>query len=130
MPRKREAPLTPEDDPTQRFQVTVSANSHYGWIRTRMAVERTLMAWLRTAGSLSAFGFTIVTFYIRLNDMAGVAPAARPQAPKELGLAMIAAGVLTLIVALYQNRKLIKYLWSGSFAEVASMDSLGPPNGS
>ena len=30
-----------------RFEVRTTSDSHFGWLRTRLALERTLMAWLR-----------------------------------------------------------------------------------
>ena len=32
-----------------RFEVRATAGDHFAWIRTRLSVERTMMAWLRTA---------------------------------------------------------------------------------
>jgi putative membrane protein len=56
-----------------RFEVRVTADSHFGWIRTRLSVERTMMSWLRTATALIGFGFAIVQFFDRLQQ----APKAR-----------------------------------------------------
>ena len=75
-----------------RFEVRPTSDSHFGWIRTRLALERTLMSWVRTSVALIGFGFTIVLFFEHLQAIAGVAPALRPQAPRYLGLALIAAG--------------------------------------
>jgi len=63
-----------------RFEVRLTADTHWGWIRTRLSVERTLMSWVRTSVSLIGFGFTIVQFFERFNNMEGVSPAhhARP----------------------------------------------------
>jgi putative membrane protein len=108
-----------------RFEVRITSDSHFGWIRTRMALERTLMAWVRTGLSLIGFGFTIVQFFQRLNDMQGVAPALRPQAPRNMGLALIAAGVFALLVSGWQYRRLVKYLWSNDFKPLAGLDSTG-----
>lgn len=102
-----------------RFEVKVTADSHFSWLRTRLSVERTLMSWVRTSVSLIGFGFTIVQFFERLASMDGVEIARRPQAPRVLGLALIGAGVLGLIVTLWQYRWLLKYLFSGDFAGIA-----------
>jgi inner membrane protein YidH len=108
---------------TERFQVRVTSDSHFGWIRTRMALERTLMAWVRTSVGLIGFGFTIVQFYQRLRDMTGVAPPVRPQAPRTLGLALIGTGVVTLLVAVAQYRAIVRYLWSEEFKVLAGLES-------
>src|SRR5271156_5739974 len=102
--------MTTNEEPKARFEVLPTVNNHFAWIRTRMALERTLMAWVRTGLSLIGFGFTIVQFFQRLNDMQGVAPARRPEAPRDLGLALIFAGVFSLFVSGWQYRRLVKYL--------------------
>ena len=61
-----------------RFEVKPTAGNHFAWLRTRMSIDRTLMAWVRTATALIGFGFTIVQFFERLGSMDNVAAAARP----------------------------------------------------
>jgi uncharacterized membrane protein YobD (UPF0266 family) len=79
-----------------RFEVRVTADSHFAWLLTRLALERTMMAWLRTAVSLIGFGFAIVQFFEHLQHMPGVRPAEYPHAAQYLGLALISCGVLAL----------------------------------
>ena len=110
------------EEPSQRFEVRVTSDSHFGWIRTRMALERTLMAWVRTGVALIGFGFTIVQFFQRLQEMEGVAPARRPQAPRHLGLALIGAGVLALVISGWQYRRVVRYLWSPAFRPLAGLE--------
>lgn len=109
----------------ERFTVRPTSDSHFSWLRTRLALERTLMAWVRTAVSLIGFGFTIVQFFERFGAMEGIAAAQRPQAPRYLGLALIAAGVAVLLISVWQYRKVTEYLRSGSFAELAGIEG-GP----
>jgi putative membrane protein len=104
-----------------RFTVKVAAESHFAWLRTRLAVERTILAWIRTAVSLIAFGFTIVQFFERVQDMPGAAPATFPHAPRYLGLALILAGIGSLIVAMWEYRWTIKYLWNSDYAPIAGV---------
>jgi putative membrane protein len=114
--------MSTTEQPSNRFDVHITSDSHFGWIRTRLALERTIMAWMRTSVSLIGFGFTIVQFFQRLNSTEGVAPALRPQAPRQLGLAMIACGVLGLLVSAWQYRRIVHYLWSEQFKPIAGMD--------
>ncbi|MCU0230249.1 MAG: DUF202 domain-containing protein [Acidobacteria bacterium] len=111
-------------DTSERFPVRVTADSHFAWLRTRLALERTMMAWARTAVSLIGFGFAIVQFLDRLHEMPGVAPARFPDAPRYLGLAMIGCGVVGLMVALWEYHALRRYLWSGSYAAIAGVAAL------
>ena len=104
-----------------RFAVKVTADSHFAWFRTRMAVERTIMAWMRTAVALIGFGFTIVLFFERLNSLEGVAAASRPFAARYVGLTLIATGVIVLLVSTWQYHAVIKYLWQGDFAAIAGV---------
>jgi len=43
-----------------RFDVRVTADSHFAWVRTRLSLERTMMSWQRTAVALMGLGFAIV----------------------------------------------------------------------
>jgi putative membrane protein len=117
--------MSAAQEPTGRFEVRTTSDSHFGWIRTRMALERTLMAWVRTGVALIGFGFTIVQFFQRLREMEGVAPPARPQAPRYLGLALIAAGILALVISAWQYRRIVKYLWSDQFKSIAGLETRG-----
>lgn len=108
-----------------RFEVRVTADSHFAWLRTRMSLERTLMSWVRTAVSLIGFGFAIVQFFDRLREMPGVKPSYFPKAPYYLGLALISCGILALVVSIWQYRWMLRYLREGSFAAVAGVAQEG-----
>jgi inner membrane protein YidH len=92
-------------------------STEYSWLRTRMSVERTLLSWNRTAVSLIGFGFTIYQFFLKFQQ-ATAPEAARPQAPRNFGLALIGAGVVAMALALWQHRVLVKELESESFGAV------------
>jgi putative membrane protein len=109
-------------DDAHRFEVHVTSESHFSWIRTRLSLERTLMSWVRTATALIGFGFTIVQFFERLQHMEGVKLAMKPAMPRYLGLALIACGILALIISVWQYHVGLKYLWSGDFRSVAGME--------
>ena len=104
-----------------RFEVRVTADTHFGWLRTRLSVERTMMSWVRTAVALIGFGFAIVQFFERLQQMPGTQAALIPTAPKYLGLALISCGIVALIIAIWQYNWTVRYLRSGSFAKVAGL---------
>ena len=108
-----------------RFEVKATASDHFSWLRTRLSVERTMMSWVRTATSLIAFGFTIVQFLERMQEMPGVAPAHFPQAPRYLGLSLIFCGVMALVISIWEYHWGLRYLWGGNFAVIAGVTREG-----
>jgi putative membrane protein len=71
---------------------------------TRLAYERTLMAWIRTAVSMISFGFTIYKFFQYFHE------SQKDQVdhlvtPRALGLFMISAGLFTLLLASLEHRQ-------------------------
>jgi putative membrane protein len=87
-----------------------------------MALERTLMAATRTAISLIGFGFTVAQFFEKLLDKAPVElRRLRPETPRNLGLALIAAGVVSLAVFTFQYHRATAYMRSGDYAAIAGM---------
>ncbi len=108
-----------------RFEVTPTAQSHFAWLRTRLAVERTLMAWVRTATALIGFGFTIVQFFDSVEYLSYVPPARFPQAPRYLGLALILCGIMALVVSIWEYWWTIGYLWGQDFEKIAGIKKEG-----
>ena len=108
-----------------RFEVRVTSDSHFAWLRTRLSLERTLMSWLRTAVSLIGFGFAIVQFFERIQQIPGSRPGAFPDAPRFLGLSLIFCGILALVISLWQYWWALRYLWSGSFTPIAGITKEG-----
>jgi putative membrane protein len=93
--------------------------NYFAWIRTLLATERTLKAETRTSLSLIAFGFTIVQFFEKLRDMSTMGHAVRAETPRNLGLALIALGIGSAIISIWQYRRLVNRLWSTDLAAFA-----------
>ena len=108
-----------------RFEVRSTASDHFAWLRTRLSVERTMMSWVRTATALIGFGFTIVQFFARFQDMPGAAPAYFPHAPRYLGLSLIFCGVMALVISIWEYHWGLRYLWGGDFAVIAGATRKG-----
>ena len=108
-----------------RFEVRVTADSHFAWIRTRLSLERTIMSWLRTAVALIGFGFAIVQYLEHLEETPGARAAYLPHAPRYLGLALISCGILALLVSMWQYWWSIRYLWGEPFSLIAGVTKEG-----
>jgi putative membrane protein len=101
--------------------------------RTLIAEERTLMAWIRTALSMIGFGFSIFKFFQYLPEELASGNIRRPQAPRNLGMSLIALGTFALSAAAWQHRRFLKrigapqprYLWSLSFVVAIAVISIG-----
>ena len=108
-----------------RFEVRVTASDHFAWLRTRLALERTIMAWLRTAVALIGFGFAIVQYLKHLQQTPGTRPDYLPTAPEYLGLALISCGVLALVISIWQYWWGVRYLWGEPFTPIAGVTGEG-----
>lgn len=107
---------------TARFEADPNVTNHFAWVRTRPGLERTYLAWLRTAVSLIGFGFTIVQFFAQLQKMPTLGGREiRTQSPRDLGLALIATGVGVLALSSWQYLWIQSYLWKGDFGLIAGV---------
>ena len=64
-------------------------------------------------------GFAIVQFFERLQQAPEARSAYLPNAPIYLGLALIGCGVLPLVVAIWEYRWALHYLWGQPFTPIA-----------
>jgi putative membrane protein len=108
-----------------RFEVRATASDHFAWLRTRLALERTIMAWLRTAVALIGFGFAIVQYLEHLQQFPGARPTYLPEAPRYLGLALISCGVLALVISIWQYQWGLRYLWGEPYTPIAGATKEG-----
>jgi putative membrane protein len=108
-----------------RFEVRVTADSHFAWVRTRLALERTIMSWLRTAVALIGFGFAIVQYLEHLEQTPGARAAYLPHAPRYLGLALISCGILALVISVWQYLWTVRYMWGEPYTPLAGLTKEG-----
>ena len=69
--------------------------SDLGTMRTIMAADRTLMAWVRTSLSMLSFGFTIYKF---LESAVQSDQLARADSPQQVGLFLAGVGTLSMLL--------------------------------
>lgn len=97
-----------ETVPKDRATVLAKERTELALLRTMNALERTLMAWIRTCLSMIGFGFTIYKFFQYLPEEIATGAIQRPQAPRNLGLTLIALGTLALSAASWQHWHFLK----------------------
>src|SRR3954449_11097860 len=89
--------------------------------RTVLGAERTLMAWIRTANSMIGFGFTIYKFFQYMPEQIASGNIARPQAPRNLGLTLVALGTLALAAAAWQHRTFLNAIGASQTQRILSI---------
>jgi len=104
--------MAPIDPPASRVATTnqgsrpqvLDTGTTLALDRTRLAHERTLMAWVRTATSLISFGFTLYKFFQYLRESQPAVQVHWSFGPREFALAMIGLGLGALVLATIQHR--------------------------
>lgn len=81
-------------EPTPRVKQPARP-SDLGELRTIMAADRTMMAWIRTSLSMLSFGFTIYKFLDALADSNQIAASHSPQ---RVGLFLVGMGTLAILL--------------------------------
>lgn len=104
-----------------RFDVQPSVGNHFAWLRTLMGLQRTQLAAVRTSVSLIGFGFTVAQFFQKMQSSlpAGL-DQVNPAMPRNVGLVLIAAGILSLAASTWHFRKTIAYLNGAPFDVIAA----------
>ena len=111
---------------TQKPDANALAVERTDWAldRTFMAADRTLMAWVRTAISMIGFGFTLYKFlqYIHQQKPEGMPSL---DGPRNLGLAFIGLGLVSLVIAVIQDWHYTKRLQRRTPATALQSQSRG-----
>jgi uncharacterized membrane protein YidH (DUF202 family) len=97
-----------EPAPKDRSTILAEERTDLAYQRTIIAAERTLMAWIRTSLSMIGFGFTIYKFFQYQAEDIAAGKIQRPNAPRNLGLSLIALGTFALAGAAWQHWKFLK----------------------
>jgi putative membrane protein len=105
-------------DEASQSPLPPSTQTHLAWMRTRMAVETTLAAWIRTATSLIAFGFAIVQFFEHYDETRG---HTGQYLARYVGLVLIGIGSLATGIAVWEYRKVVRYLEGETFRGIARL---------
>lgn len=95
--------------------------ARFSWLQARLALERTLLAWVRTGAALIGFGFAIFHFFDALDTVPGIKPPWRPGAARYLGVSLVAIGTVALAFALIQYGLEVRYLNGPEYREISSV---------
>ena len=79
------------------LEVRTTSDSHFAWIRTRLALERTMMAWVRTSVALIGFGFTIFQVFQKLHETQVLKSS---EAARHFGVALVLLGIAMLLIGI------------------------------
>ena len=86
--------------------------------RVYFAAERTFLAWIRTGLGLMGVGFAVSRFSLFLRELTSTQPhlpAGASSLPRGSGIALVALGVLVIVLAAYHHTVLIRQLREGSW---------------
>ena len=83
-------------------------STHLAIVRTWLAHERTLMAWVRTGTSMISFGFTIYKFFQFESGQAKITKGLLT--PRDFALIMVSIGLISLLMATFQHRREVRDL--------------------
>jgi putative membrane protein len=87
--------------------------------RVYLAVERTLLAWIRTGIALMGFGFVVARFGLFLREIQAAEHVMPPQSPRLslwFGTALVVMGVIVNIVAAVNHERTVRSLREGSWS--------------
>lgn len=93
------------------------ADPDLGAMRTMMAADRTLMAWIRTSLSMYSFGYTIYKVLQEVNEVGDV--ALKDAAPRRAGMLLSIAGTAALIMGIIEYLATLRVLRRSSSFEIA-----------
>lgn len=91
----------------EKLHIAPALPTDMGMMRTIMAADRTLMAWIRTALSMISFGFTI---YKVLEGVADQGMLPHSDTPQRVGLFLVGIGTLSMILGVFSYWATLKDL--------------------
>jgi putative membrane protein len=78
----------------------VRADPDLGAMRTVMAADRTLMAWIRTSLSMFTFGYTLYKVLQEIKAMGQI--EIHDAAPRNAGILLTVAGTIALVMGIFE----------------------------
>lgn len=91
----------------------------FSGIRSDLSNLRTLLSWARTAISMIGFGFTISSFSSTASEAMGRGSWGQ-EAAKNLGLGLVVAGILSMVIAVWNFWSINQYVMQSPLASQVS----------
>jgi putative membrane protein len=95
---KREPGVALPKEPARN--ALVGADPDLGVMRTVMAADRTLMAWMRTSLSMFTFGYTLYKVLQEIKTMGQI--EIHDAAPRNAGILLTVAGTIALVMGIFE----------------------------
>ncbi len=86
----------------------VEAGPDLGVMRTMMAADRTMMAWIRTSLSMLTFGYTIYKVLQEIHDIGKI--ALHDTTPRNAGVILTVTGTAALIMGIAEYLVTLRFL--------------------
>jgi putative membrane protein len=85
-------------DPAEHGAHVAVLPADLGGVRTVLAADRTLMAWIRTSLSMLSFGFTIYKF---IQEVEHANKVAISSSPRHVGMFLVGMGVMAMLLGTF-----------------------------
>lgn len=111
-------------------QLPVTTSTNLAAIRSLMAADRTLLAWIRTSLSLLSFGFTIYKVLQSFEAAGGILPGQHINTPRTVGLFLTGAGTVAMLMGTIQyvtSVRGFRALWVEDFHQRGQFPLARPP---
>jgi putative membrane protein len=95
---KQEPDVTLDNNPARNAPVHIDPD--LGVMRTMMAADRTLMAWIRTSLSMFTFGYTLYKVLQEIKEIGQV--EIHDAAPRNAGVLLTLAGTVALVLGILE----------------------------
>ena len=107
----------PEGDPRTAL---AGKRNHFAKFRTSLALDRTTLAWIRTAVTFATFGFGMIGFFRTIAQATRSEQAERVhQAAIHMGVALVIVGLVAMLLAAFSHWMALRKLRRGEQLSIA-----------
>jgi putative membrane protein len=104
----------PTPDPLEPRAASARDRGHIARFQTQLALDRTTLAWIRTALTMASFGFGLVAFFRSVRQESPSAETVRLQhGAIHLGVALVALALLATVLSGLSHAFMVRRLQRG-----------------